>query len=106
MYSLIYYVPESHHEHLKQALFSCGAGKINRYEHCCWEVKGRGQFRAMPGSRPHIGQLNQLEQLSEYKVEMICLEENIKDVVKTLVKEHPYEQPAYFFYPILTLNDL
>ena len=106
MYSLIYYVPESHHQQLKQALFSCGAGKVDHYEHCCWEVKGRGQFRAMPGSQPHTGRLNQLEQLSEYKVEMICLDENIKDVVKTLVKEHPYEQPAYFFYPVLTLNDL
>ncbi|MCU7836115.1 MAG: NGG1p interacting factor NIF3 [gamma proteobacterium symbiont of Taylorina sp.] len=106
MYFLSYYVPESAHERVKQVLFDKGAGKTDCYEQCCWEVKGQGQFSAMLGSHPAIGQVGELKQLLEYKVEMVCADENIKEVIQTLLAEHPYEQPAYFFYPVLTLEGL
>lgn len=106
MYSLNYYVPEADHERIKYALFSCGAGKMGLYEHCCWEVKGQGQFRALAGSQPYIGHIGELEQIIEYKVEMICEDKKIKDVVEVLLKEHPYEQPAYFVCKVLTLKNL
>ncbi|MCU7938252.1 MAG: NGG1p interacting factor NIF3 [gamma proteobacterium symbiont of Bathyaustriella thionipta] len=97
MYSLSYYIPPEDHERVKQALFACGAGKIKRYDECCWAVLGDGQFRALEGSQPTLGQVNQLEKRMEYKVEMVCDDQFIRQVVKTLLKEHPYEQPAYFF---------
>lgn len=106
MYSISYYIPEHEHERVKQALFACGAGKIGLYDQCCWEVPGKGQFRAAEGSHPGIGHIGQLERLSEYKVEMVCSDEKIHHVVKTLLIEHPYEQPAYFVSRVLTLEDL
>ena len=106
MYSLSYYVPPEAHERVKQALFACGAGKTGHYDKCCWEVLGHGQFRAQAGSRPAIGKIDQLEKLTEYKVEMVCEEQYIRKVVETLLREHPYEQPAYFFRPVMTLSDL
>ncbi len=95
MYSLIYYIPPDEHERVKQALFDCGAGKMGQYEECCWEVLGKGQFRPQEGSNPAIGKTGQLEKVDEYKVEMVCDDSVIQKVVKTLLKEHPYEQPAY-----------
>ena len=38
------YVPESHLEQVKQALFSAGAGQLGDYRACCWSVSGQGQF--------------------------------------------------------------
>ena len=67
---------------------------------------GKGQFRAGEGSHPGIGHIGQLEQLSEYKVEMVCCDEKIHHVIKTLLKEHPYEQPAYFVSRVLTIEEL
>lgn len=106
MYFLSYYIPQDDHERVKQALFACGAGKTGNYDQCCWEVSGHGQFRPLAGSNPASGNINQLKKLAEYKVEIVCEDHLIRKVVETLLREHPYEQPAYFFCPVMTLNDL
>lgn len=106
MYQLCFYVPESHLEIVKEALFSQGAGQYNAYDRCCWQVRGEGQFRPLAGSQPYLGESLQLEKLTEYKVEMICRDEVIKAVVKALLAIHPYEEPAYQIYKILTTEEL
>ncbi len=102
MFSLIYYIPPDDHDRVKQALFDCGAGKVGKYSECCWEVLGNGQFRAQNGSNPSIGKVGQLEKIEEFKVEMVCEESVIQKVLMTLLKEHPYEQPAYFVSEMMT----
>ena len=106
MFSLIYYIPPDDHERIKQALFDCGAGKVGKYSECCWEVLGKGQFRAQKGSNPALGEIGQLEKVEEFKVEMVCEDLVIKKVLMTLLKEHPYEQPAYFVNEVMTLENL
>jgi hypothetical protein len=95
VYKLGYYVPESHLEITKQAVFDAGAGRIGDYDHCCWQVKGEGQFRPLPGSQPFLGQEGAIEQIEEYRVEMVCADDHIARVVATLKQAHPYEEPAY-----------
>jgi hypothetical protein len=101
MYKLCFYVPESHLESVKNALFAKGAGQYNAYDQCCWQVRGEGQFRPLANSQPYLGQVNQLEKVVEYKVEMICTDAAIKEAVRTLLSVHPYEEPAYAVYKIL-----
>ncbi|CDZ77275.1 hypothetical protein BN59_01557 [Legionella massiliensis] len=38
---------------------------------------------------------NLIEKVLEYKVEIICTEEQIKAAVVALKKSHPYESPSY-----------
>lgn len=106
MYQLSFYVPESHLETVKDALFAQGAGEFNAYDQCCWQVRGEGQFRPLPGSRPYLGETRRLEKLTEYKVEMICRDEAIKTAVQTLLAVHPYEEPAYQVYKFMTVEEL
>ena len=106
MYKLSFYVPESHLEPVKNALFAKGAGHYSAYDQCCWQVPGEGQFRPLAGSRPYLGKVGQLEKVNEYKVEMICIDAVIKEVVQTLLNIHPYEEPAYEIYRILALEDI
>jgi hypothetical protein len=106
MYQLCFYVPESHLEAVKEALFAQGAGRHNDYDRCCWQVRGEGQFRPLTGSRPYLGKPGSLEKVIEYKVEMICPDEAIQAVVRALLDTHPYEEPAYRIYKILTAEDL
>jgi len=106
MYQLCFYVPETHLEAVKAALFAQGAGQCNGYDQCCWQTRGEGQFRPQAGSRPYVGETQRLEKLTEYKVEMICPDDAIKNVVQSLLAVHPYEEPAYGIYKILTLEDL
>ncbi len=95
MYKLCYFVPESHLEQTKSALFASGAGRIGDYDSCAWQCLGQGQFRPLEGSDPFLGQTGALETVDEYKVELVCADELIHDALKALKQAHPYEEPAY-----------
>lgn len=95
MYKLNYYVPVDAKEKTKKALFDIGVGMFDNYECCSFETLGKGQFKPVGGANPNIGELNKLEVLDEYKVEMICTNELIHKAVQTLKEVHPYEEVAY-----------
>ncbi|TCM67833.1 hypothetical protein EC844_107128 [Acinetobacter calcoaceticus] len=95
MFKLIYYVPDSHLDATKSAIFVAGAGCMGDYEHCAWQVLGTGQFKPINGANPYIGQLDTLEQLSEWRVETIVPEAKAKQIIQALRSSHPYEQPAF-----------
>ena len=106
MYRISIYIPESHVEEVKQAVFAAGAGRYQNYDRCAWQVLGSGQFRALKGSTPFIGQEMVVETVAEYKVEMVCERRYIKKVVEVLILSHPYEEPAYEIYEFKTIDDL
>jgi len=95
MYQITFYVPESHLEVVKDAMFEAGAGKMGNYSHCAWEVLGQGQFMPLKGSDAFVGEINKLEKIAEYKVEMVCEYHIVRVVIEALKKSHPYEEPAY-----------
>ena len=95
MYKLAFFVPPSHVEQVKHALFAAGAGRIGAYDCCSWQALGQGQFRPLDGSRPFIGQAGEVEQVQEWKVELVVSDELIRQAVAALKDSHPYEVPAY-----------
>lgn len=95
MYKICVFVPENDAEQVKRAMFAAGAGKIGAYDSCCWQTPGQGQFRPLEGSSPHIGEQDRIETVAEYRIEMVCDEANIRNVVAALRSSHPYEEPAY-----------
>jgi hypothetical protein len=95
MYKLAFFVPPSHVEQVKSALFAAGAGRIGPYECCSWQMLGQGQFRPLDGSQPFIGQAGEIEQVQEWKVELVVADELIEQAVSALKRSHPYEVPAY-----------
>ena len=99
---LAVYVPESHRDSLKQALFQAGAGKIGNYDSCCWETEGTGQFRPLPGSHPFLGSQDHVEHAAEWKIELIVPAECIREVIASLKQAHPYETPAFHYFPVET----
>lgn len=101
MFKITFYVPETHLEQVKSAMFSAGAGKIGFYDSCCWQVKGQGQFRALEGSQAYIGELNQLAMVEEYRVEMVVDKGSVLTVVAALKVNHPYETPAFDVVEVL-----
>jgi hypothetical protein len=95
MHKLAFFIPEVHLESAKQAVFKAGAGTIGEYKHCCWQTLGQGQFKPMQGSQPFSGQQDRLEVIDEYKVEMVCDEHILEQVILALKPAHPFETPAY-----------
>ena len=105
MFKLVFFVPESHKDRVKHAVFEQGAGRYDGYDCCSWETLGTGQFKPLVGSQPFIGQQDEVEIVAEYRVEMICSAHDIKNVLNALIKAHPYETPAYDVQEIKTSDD-
>lgn len=95
MYLLCFFVPETHLETVKNAIFNAGAGELGNYKHCAWQTLGTGQFMPLDGSRAFLGEINTLEKVTEYKVDIMCDTKYIKAAVEALKQAHPYETPAY-----------
>ncbi len=105
MHKLVFFVPESHKEDVKEALFALGAGTQGSYGSCCWECEGTGQFKPLEGSDPFIGSTGTLERVREFRVEMLVGEDLIPDCIEALEKTHPYETPAFEFYKVTLPGD-
>ena len=45
-----------------------------------------------------------MEQVEEYKVELVCSEVNLEQALAALKKAHPYEEPAYEVYQIQAIK--
>lgn len=101
MYQIVVYIPETHVESVKEALFKAGAGKIGNYDSCAWQSLGQGQFRPLQGSAPYIGQNGEQERVAEYRVELVCERPVLKEAIKAMIAAHPYEEPAYSVWPLV-----
>ena len=90
-----FYVPESHLETVKSAMFDAGAGRVGNYDCCAWQTSGEGQFRPLKDSRPFLGEQGRVESVPEYKVELVCEASLVKQVIDAMKATHPYEEVAY-----------
>lgn len=95
MFKLAFFVPDSHVEAVKSAVFAAGGGRIGAYDNCSWQVFGQGQFRPLVGSQPFIGRMDSVQNVGEWKVELIVADPLLAGVVQALKRAHPYETPAY-----------
>lgn len=95
MYKICVYIPEEALEKVKNSMHKAGAGRIGNYDSCSWQIKGQGQFRPLKGANPAIGEVGQVETVTEYKVEMVCLEKYLEAVTTAMEESHPYETPAF-----------
>ncbi|MFA7672135.1 MAG: NGG1p interacting factor NIF3 [Sphaerochaetaceae bacterium] len=98
MLVLVCYVPVTHLEKVKEALFSVGCGKSGNYEKCCFQVAGKGQFLPTVGANPFLGTVDNLEIVDEIRVETTLDKKDMERAIQALKEAHPYEVPAYHFY--------
>ena len=100
MFKICFFVPDSHVEAVKQAMFEAGAGHYENYDCCSWQTPGIGQFRPLEGSSPYLGDKGVIETVAEYKVEVLCAEEYLAQVIAAMTHAHPYEVPAFEAWPV------
>ncbi|MBF13230.1 MAG: NGG1p interacting factor NIF3 [Legionellales bacterium] len=105
-YKLICYVPTSHIELVKKALFSVGCGRVGDYSHCGWTAQGVGQFIPNTVATPFIGQAGDVSYVDELRFETLVRANCIRQAVAALVDAHPYEEPAYDIVALVTLEEL
>ncbi|SHJ79674.1 Nif3-like dinuclear metal center hexameric protein [Paramaledivibacter caminithermalis] len=97
---LVVFVPEDSIEDVREAISQAGAGNIGNYSHCTFQTKGIGTFKPLDGAVPYIGNINELEKVNECRLESIVAVDTINDVIKAMLKVHPYEEVAYDIIPL------
>lgn len=90
------YVPLSHAETVKAALFEAGAGAVGDYTECSFSATGKGTFRPSGIAHPFIGQAGgPRETVEELKLEVLVPASCRAQVLHALQRSHPYEEVAY-----------
>lgn len=102
--TIVVTVPHTHANTLREAMGRAGAGKIGNYSYCSYSVTGIGRFMPNKGAMPYVGQENVLEEVIEERIETICSDSVLKQVLEEIRKVHPYEEPMINIYPIYEPN--
>ncbi len=92
---LVAYVPAPDAQRLIDALADAGAGAVGDYDRCAWTSEGTGTFRPLGGAHPALGQIGEIEQVAETRIEMVVPAKRRRAVVAALRATHPYEEPAF-----------
>ena len=94
-------IPVDNVKEVREAVCKEGAGIIGNYTFCTTSTKATGTFLRNEKSNPYIGEKNKLEFVEEEKLEFVCDVENVKNVILSLRKAHPYEEPAIDIIPLI-----
>jgi dinuclear metal center YbgI/SA1388 family protein len=97
---LVTFIPESHFEKVRGALFEAGAGAIGNYDQCGFTVSGTGSFRAGENADPFIGENGKIHFEKEIRFETVLFSHLRSDVIKALLAAHPYEEVAFDIYSL------
>lgn len=101
---LVVFAPTAYAESIKRALAKSGAGEIGDYRGCSYSMDGLGAYEATANAHPFIGEIGELHEEAETRIEVILPKRLLSQSLKAMLKVHPYEEPAYDIIPLLN-ND-
>ena len=101
VYKLEIFLPESHFEAVREALWSVDAGHIGNYDRCLSWSRVYSCWRPLEGTAPYDGREGELSQTEEIKIEVCCRSEWLAETVKAIKSAHPYEEPVINILPLM-----
>jgi hypothetical protein len=99
---LVVFVPPDALDAVREAIFAAGGGHIGAYERCSWYVEGTGTFLPGEGTSPAIGERGVEARVPECRLETVIPAERQAEIVAAVLAAHPYEEPAYEVYELLS----
>jgi len=99
---LIVFVPREALDDVRDALFAAGAGRIGGYERCSWYTQGTGTFLGGKATSPSVGEAGREERVAELRLETVFPADRQDEVIAALRAAHPYEEPAFDVYELLS----
>ena len=114
-------VPKENAKEVKKAMFDAGAGVIGNYSCCSTSVESVGTYtpneKANPyyevrssaymvdNTNPNYANRNNIYNVKEVKIEVVCDVKDVKNVIKRLREVHPYEEPGIDIIPLIDESD-
>ena len=100
---VVVFVPDADLGKVSDAMFAAGAGVIGQYEQCSFRLAGTGTFFGTDSTNPTVGTKGRREDVSEWRLEVVCPEAKLADVLRGMRSAHSYEEPAFDVYPLKSL---
>jgi dinuclear metal center YbgI/SA1388 family protein len=98
---IVVFVPDADLKQVSDALFGAGAGHIGEYKECSYRVNGTGTFHGSAASNPRIGKKGRREEVTEWRLEVVCPEHLTARAITAMREAHSYEEPAYDVFPLV-----
>lgn len=95
LFKLVTFVPLSHADTVRNALFEAGAGHIGKYDRCSFNIHGEGTYRAGEGTVPYAGTVGEYHTEPEVRIEAVMPDHLTSSCIRALLASHPYEEVAY-----------
>ena len=95
------FIPKSHLKQLQFALQRVDAGHVGNYDSCLSYSDVIGVWRPIDDAEPYIGELNQVCEAPEVKVEVMIRTVNLEKTLSAIKEIHPYEVPVINIIPLL-----
>ncbi|GEP84716.1 NIF3 protein [Staphylococcus piscifermentans] len=99
-YKVQVFIPKENAVDFKEKMSQAGFASEGNYEHCFFSTAGEGQFKPVGEANPHIGSLNEIESVSEIKIEFMIQNHQRHQAEYYINELHPYETPVYDFIPL------
>jgi dinuclear metal center YbgI/SA1388 family protein len=99
-YKVVVFTPEDDLAAVSNAVFAAGAGRIGQYRECSFRLAGTGTFFGSETTNPTVGQAGRREEVSEWRLEVVCPEKALPAVCAAIRQSHSYEEPAFDIYPL------
>ena len=97
---IVVFVPDKDLAAVSDALFRARAGWIGQYRECSFRLAGTGTFFGSDATNPTVGTRGRREEVSEWRLEVICPEGQVEQAVRAMRQAHSYEEPAFDVYPL------
>src|SRR5204862_3926757 len=101
-FKVVVFVPDADLGRVADAMFAAGAGRIGQYSQCSFRLAGTGTFFGGEATNPTVGQKGRREEVGEWRLEAVCPEAALADVLRAMRQAHSYEEPAHDVYPLRT----
>lgn len=97
---MVVFTPEGHEGAMIDAIARAGGGVIGNYTRCTFRAPGTGTFQPQEGANPFLGEVGQLEETKEWRLETLVPRRALADVLREVRATHPYEEPALDVMPV------
>lgn len=98
------YVPTTHIEEVKSAIFAAGGGNIGNYSECSFASNGIGTYKPMENANPKVGEQLVRSEVEELKIEVLVPEYLSGNILNAVRNVGFYEEVAYNIVPLRNNN--
>ena len=94
-YKIEIFIPDEYVEKLMCELNKIGACGVGNYDYVASYTKVKGSWRPLEGASPFDGEIGKITYAEETKIEIMVLENIVRDTISVIKSVHPYEEPVY-----------